>query len=125
MNGLLRVLFVGLVLLVIFLCSAFLFYQETTKKCNIPPEPGIVSAPSCLLSRNLVLTTYKEIKEEEPAKYTKGKYMCHVAVAIYTAPAHKGTRVQDAAKSWTKRICADGTYPFLFSFLALKLLTPC
>ena len=46
----------------------------------------------------------------------EGNYMCDVAVAIYTAPQHAGTRVKDAQKSWTTRICPYGTIPSTLNF---------
>eukprot|EP00026_Physarum_polycephalum_P010914 Phypoly_transcript_11101.p1 GENE.Phypoly_transcript_11101~~Phypoly_transcript_11101.p1 ORF type:complete len:329 (+),score=31.65 Phypoly_transcript_11101:67-1053(+) len=50
-----------------------------------------------------------------------GNYMCNVAVAIYTAPQHASTRVGDARKSWTTRICPYGTPQYMFIGLPAEL----
>lgn len=104
MSPLLKVLMVALAL--VFVSTGFYIYhpiglgvggdgkpkKDSCPECPIPPAPKVVHVPA----------------------NPKDKMMCNVAVAVYTTPQHAATRVADAKRSWTRRICTSGTPQFMF-----------
>lgn len=126
------------VLFLVFFSTALYIY-DTFRQCPAPlAESGHPSGNNNnhILQPNATPThmpTKQPIKQEptkqpvtqyRPVPEDKGHYMCNVAVAVYSQPAHAETRVKDAMNSWTKRICSDGTPQFIFVGLPESLNIP-